>query len=216
MPQGMPDRAGGCNRDLTTLEGMAWWAVQQAAATAAARRLRTHLGGPTDTFAALERSLAAALSALNPTATASPGPQDRFTTQNVQAAAVVGATGEPTSSGFHHDMSQRGDMQGSTQVKLARRQDTQAGGQAPKLLVRAPPAAPAKQSTAAGGGSSKPKAAPAGKPELRAVLLRRLPLLLEFVAALEKLLHACFEGTLARSVPSGNSAAVFFTQNRKV
>lgn len=51
--------------------------------------------------------------------------------------------------------------------------------------------------------------------ESRAALLRRLPLLLEFISALEKALYGCYEGTLSRSSPS-SAAVTFFTQNRKV
>ena len=54
-----------CRRsELCTLERAAWWAAQQAARAVAAARLRSPLGGPTQTFAALEAALLRALSAL--------------------------------------------------------------------------------------------------------------------------------------------------------
>lgn len=172
---------------------MAWWAVQQAAATAVARRLRTHVGGPTETFAALERSLATALAALQPPPAAAP------------AANEVPI--DVYHSGFRDERSQRGDTDGSTQARLLRRQSST---QAPKLLTRAPPTPPpAAVGTRSGSGEA------GALPEGRAALLRRLPLLLEWVSALEKALHACFEGTLARTAPAGGAAS-FFTQNRKV
>ena len=40
-------------------DAAAWWAVQEAARHCVANRLRTHLGGPTHTFAALEKMLQA-------------------------------------------------------------------------------------------------------------------------------------------------------------
>ena len=41
-----------------------WWAMQEAARQCVAVRLRTHVGGPTQTFAALEKSLLAVNSSL--------------------------------------------------------------------------------------------------------------------------------------------------------
>ena len=163
-----------------------------------ARRLRTHVGGPTETFAALERSLATAFAALQPPPAASPRadetPADVF------------------HSGFRDDRSQRGDTDGSTQARLSRRPGC-GGTPAPKLLTRAPPTPPPTAAAAAGARAGSDEA---GAPrESRAALQRRLPLLLEWVSALEKALHACFEGTLARTAPAGGAAS-FFTQNRKV
>jgi hypothetical protein len=51
--------------------------------------------------------------------------------------------------------------------------------------------------------------------ESRKLLCKRLPLLLEFISALEKSLYASYEGTMFRSAPSA-TAATFFKQNRKV
>ena len=53
-----------CCSELCTLERAAWWAVQQGARAVAAARLRTPLGNPTQTFAALEAALLRALPAL--------------------------------------------------------------------------------------------------------------------------------------------------------
>lgn len=50
--------------ELCTLERAAWWAVQQGARAVAAARLRTPLGNPTQTFAALEAALLRALPTL--------------------------------------------------------------------------------------------------------------------------------------------------------
>lgn len=53
-----------CGREGATLDYTDWWAVQEAARQCVAARLRTHVGGPTQTFAALEKALLAVNSSL--------------------------------------------------------------------------------------------------------------------------------------------------------
>jgi hypothetical protein len=50
-----PDRVLGWHSTLTTVAAAEWWATQEAARQAISERLRTVLGGPTQTFAALEK-----------------------------------------------------------------------------------------------------------------------------------------------------------------
>ena len=53
-----------CRRASCCLSQGAWWAVQEAAKQCVALRLRTHLGGPAQTLAALEQAVLAAVAAL--------------------------------------------------------------------------------------------------------------------------------------------------------
>ena len=71
------------------------------------------------------------------------------------------------------------------------------------------PAAPPLQAERSSGAALGAAAESAGAARARATYL------LEFLAALERRLHAAFEGSLARDPPPG-PAASFFIQNRKV
>ena len=48
-----------CNREGRSAAFTSWWAVQEAARHCVTSRLRTHLGGPTQTFAAMEQAMLA-------------------------------------------------------------------------------------------------------------------------------------------------------------
>ncbi|KAK9805272.1 hypothetical protein WJX72_010214 [[Myrmecia] bisecta] len=63
----------GDDRPITSPVRAAWWAIQEAARHCTAARMRTHFGGPTQSFAALERALQGILARLMPKHKADPG-----------------------------------------------------------------------------------------------------------------------------------------------
>jgi hypothetical protein len=60
-------------QDLTTAAAAGWYLTQEAARHSVAARMRTHLGGPTEGFAALERALQGALARVHAAAPAAQG-----------------------------------------------------------------------------------------------------------------------------------------------
>ncbi len=253
--------------------------MQQGARAAAAHRMRTHFGGPTQTFAGLETALAAALATLERTAqldNAAPVPTVADAAgggggggdSQADSAAGSGAPSADASSEQDGDarpqLSQRGgdpaaeapggsgaDDGGAApaaKLKVLSRglQTSAAGGQRRAPAALAPRArqflaragVPARAAStrdgggagagtggggrSGGGGRIDAQAQEAAAAAVAAPSAETLPavrcrvaLLLEFLAALERFLHAAFEGSLDRRPPPATATA-FFLQNRKV
>lgn len=243
--------------EIPTLERATWWAVQQGARAAAAARLRTHLGGPTETFAALEAALLRALALLEHTERSGLDASEK-------AAGHAGGTGGDSSVAALQAKPRRrrspeqppGSGSGAAAPVAGSSGADASGGPATAALgkirvIRKQPAVlamPQKQSvadrqhisstesrrsrgaaapglpiggsggtTAAAASSSRWQSAeaPTVETESPAALRARAALLLEFLAALERILYVAFEGCLGRK-PSPAAAATFFVQNRKV
>lgn len=254
--------------------------MQQGARAAAANRMRTHFGGPTQTFAGLEAALAAALATLERTAqlgNAAPVPTaadaaggggggggdsaaggapsaDASSEQDGDARPQLSQRGEvPAAEAPGSGCADAGGVAPAAKLKVLNRglQTSEAGGQrrAPAALapskmlpgarqlqaragVSARTASPhdgggAGAGTGGGGrsggsGRIDAQAQEAAAAAVAAPLAETLPavrcrvaLLLEFLAALERFLHAAFEGSLDRRPPPATATA-FFVQNRKV
>lgn len=249
--------------------------MQQGARAAAAHRMRTHFGGPTQTFAGLETALAAALTTLERTAQLDNAAGGGVGGGDSQADSAAGSGAPSADASSEQDgdarpqLSQRGEIPAAeapgsggadaggvapaAKLKVLSRglQTSEAGGlhRAPaalapsKMLPRARqlPAragAPVQAASPRGGGGAgagtgggsrsggggrigaqaqEAAAAAAAAPlaETLPAVRCRVALLLEFLAALERFLHAAFEGSLDRRPPPATATA-FFLQNRKV